>query len=307
MKFSVNQLLCFLMICICLSLASCVDKSKKEEPATIADPIWTELMELSGSVRPEKRWDHEDLNAFLLRIPLIQRRFLFMALDKHEEANKVAENTAISDTDAVQKELLWQSSSWITYKFKDRKTIPYHSLVCWVAEDIGIDRSITTCESTFILERMIFLKLYGESWDKMSVSQREYVIEGTYEDKSEVKKIALLSGAALFATMAVSKNAMGFAFFTGLSQIIHRTAEILRLVLPFAVYSMASSVTAIALSPIGITVASICTFLAVANIGSASVKKTTQVIMQLHAVKVASLEAAGLPIPECPKYFLKSL
>jgi len=248
-------------------------------------------------VQPQINWSAVELNEFLNEVPpegLLSLKKALELLPKDAAINALKTHPS-EDVDDIEKQLLWISSNITVYPFRDPKKIPYHELVKWVAGDAGVDQWILDTQPTFVIERAIAERLFVATWDKLDREQRKKLLE-KIDDNAVVKDtagIAALSGAGALAALAPTVYFAGFTFYTTMSVMICTVAEWLGVTLPFAAYTTAATLVAFLGGPFGWALLAIAAAAGIAFAGRADVKKTTAAIIQIHALKVAALQAAG--------------
>jgi len=270
-----------------------------------SDPASKSLAPAAALVKVKEKWTAEHLYEFLNALPNESLLSLKKALGLlNENANLNALQGKSKDVRDIQKQALWISSNILTYPFHDETVLNYHSLVMWVAKDIGVAPEIIANESTFVLERaaqkLLFAQVFVPTWDKLNVKEREDLLnkidpKGQIKDKAA---IAALSGSGALAALSTTVAFTGFAFYTTMSVTISTVAGFFGLTLPFAGYAGASSIIAFISGPVGWAVMGIGAVGGIALAGRANVKKTTDFIFRIHELKVAALSEAGIPEKE---------
>ena len=262
-----------------------------------SDPAAKLLVPAAALVKVKEKWTAEHLYEFLNALPkesLLSLKKVIELVDKNASLDALQGKS--KDIHDIQKQVLWISSNIFTYPFRDETVLNYHSLVTWVAQDSGVASELIATESTFILERAIQKQLFAQMWDKLTIKQREELLEkidpsNKLNDKAS---LAALGGAAALAALSVTVVLKGFAFYMAMSVTISHVAAILGLTVPFAFYTGASSIVAFLSGPVGWAIIGISALGGIALTGRANVQKTTAFIFQIHALKVAALLAAGV-------------
>ena len=249
-------------------------------------------------VKPKEKWTADNFYMFLIALPTENMLELKKSLGLlNPEASAELLNGKEQDAREIQKRLLWLSTNIITYPFRDETKLDYHSLVSWVSSELGVAQGTVSSASTFAIERELLKVLFAQLWDKLSVAQRVELIakadpHGAIKDKAA---IAALGGAAAMAALSTTIAFTGFAFYATMSMTIAAVASALSATLPFSIYTGASATVGVLSGPIGWAFMAIATVGGVALAGRANVRKTTDLICQVHALKIAALEAAGVP------------
>lgn len=248
-------------------------------------------------VKVQDKWTAEHLYEFLNALPEESLLSLKKALGLVEENASLAVLQGKSkDVREIQKQALWVSSNILTYPFRDETVLDYHGLVTWVAEEMELAATLIDSKPTFFLERALQMQLFANIWDKLSIEQRQTLLQQIDPNDSIKDKAAVmaLSGTGVIAVLSTTVAFTGFAFYTTLSVTISTVAGFLGIALPFAAYTGASSLVALLSGPIGWAIAGIAAVGGFALAGRANVNKTTAFITQIHALKVAALIEAGI-------------
>lgn len=249
-------------------------------------------------VKSGERWTADHLYDFLNALPNSSLLALKKALELVDEtAGLDALKGRSKDVREIQKQALWISSNVLAYPFRDETVLNYHSLVAWVATDAGVAPDLIAAKSTFAIEREIQMQLFAQLWDKLTVKQREQLLEKIDPHGSIKNKAAItaLGGAGALAALSVTVAFTGFAFYTTMAVTISTVAGFFGLTLPFAAYTGASTLVAFLSGPVGWAIMGVAAVGGVAYAGRANAKKTAAFICQIHALKVAALIEAGVP------------
>lgn len=256
---------------------------------------------LEPLVLPDATWTANELDAFLRSLPDEGRLSMKKSLELLDSDATVADlSSASADVAEVKKEMLWVSHSIATYPFRNADRLDYHELVKWAATKAGVDEQIVKSHSTFRLERALQEHVVGEAfvslWDRLNEKGRRELLQQMDPDGSIEDHAALvpLSGAATLSALMATVHFSGFAFYTTMSTVMFTVASWAGITLPFAAYTGASTLLAFLTGPVGWALITIATAAGVAlYLGAPNVQKTTAAILQLHALKVAALEAVG--------------
>lgn len=254
-----------------------------------------QLIHLAPYVSRLKKWEAGDLFIFCNAMMQQELESLAKALELEIEIDNNDPQLKAPFLKEVHKEILWLSSNVFEYQLKSIEKIDYHGIVAWCAKKVGIDSATRSFTSTFDLEQEIVKRQFVEIWDKLSESQRRELLEKLdSENKLEDHAaIAAMAGSAALAALSTSVYFAGFAFYTSMSVVIATVAGWFGVTLPFAAYTSASSTVAVLAGPIGWALGAVLLAAAVAWTGRANVKKTTAVVMQLHALKAGALYCNG--------------
>lgn len=260
-----------------------------------------DMARVAPFVLTKERWTADHYFNFLDALPsramLTLKRGLGLVGETDDE-----ESLAGSPQDArdVQKHTLWLFSNVFAYPFRDETALEYHDVVTWVCERAGVPKSTIASSPTFALEQQLHRLLFAKVWDQLSTSQREALLNeidpyGKLKDKAA---IASLSGAGALAALSTTAVLSGFAFYTGMSVAIASAASAAGVTLPFAAYSGASTAVGFLSGPIGWATLAVAALGSAALAGRPNVRKTTALVMQVHALKVEALMAARVPVTE---------
>lgn len=243
-----------------------------------------------------KNWRGQHLNQFLELITDEDRLNLKKSLGLvNPDATVKALRGKNADINDILTQLLWISSHWLPYMFRDEWSIDYHGLVQWCAQKFKIAGKDIETLPTFFLERKLMEELFKQLWDKLTVQQREELLRkidksGAIQDKAA---IAALSGAAALGTLSATVILSGFAFYTAMSTVICAVAGFFGITLPFGVYMTASSTVALLAGPVGWVLAAILAIIGLALVGRANVQKTLVFVLTLHCIKAEHLQKEG--------------
>jgi hypothetical protein len=231
--------------------------------------------------------------------PLRPRTFNEVGPDVIREAfekNRLSRDDYISSL-ALKKQLLWVSSSTITYPFKSNR-VDYHSLVQWVAGKKGVPEEQLQALPTFELEKKIVEKYFEDLWNRLTPEERKELLDRLEKELGKTipnkAAIALMGGGAVLAALGVTVSLAGFAFYTTMSVIIYTIGAIFGITFPFAVYTTASSLVAVLAGPIGWILAGAAILGGIVWAQLPSVDKTASFIMALHFLKAQAFHEAGL-------------
>lgn len=275
-------------------------------PPSAPDP----MAKLAPLVQPQARWHSQHLADFVQALPppamLTLQRTMGLA-SAQDGIEKLQGPT--TDTLAMQISVLRLSTHFLERVFKDPAALDYHEVVSWVAGRSGVASNIVKSASTYVLERKLLESIFIEQWNRLSVAQREKVLDsldlGTASldkaaviaDKAAViadkAAIAALGGAAALATLSTTVALSGFAFYTTLSATIAAVAAAAGVTVPFAVYAGASTVVAVLSGPVGWVIAGAAALGGLALLRP-DAKRLIFFVLTLHLLKVDALKAAGL-------------
>lgn len=238
-------------------------------------------------IKPDVWWQTEDLTTFLEHLNDPQQKLVLLSLKK--------ENSPF-DVTQIKKDVRWSASHVTTYPFRDKTGYHYHDeILKWLAGEFQIRDEIRFGLPSLALERRIFEAVVGELWKDLSVEQRKEVllkadIKGNHDN---LIGGASLAGAAGLSTLSIAVNSSGFAFYTAMSSIIHSTAALAGITVPFAGYMGASSTVAFLSGPVGWSLLALAGLASVFFLGRADHIKTAAFVIQVHLLKVQALENSG--------------
>lgn len=259
------------------------------------------MAKVAHLVKPDAFWSPSDFHEFLVALPPAAM------LELKKKQGLLGEGSSETDlmgpeidAQSIQGEVLKGFYSVWQRPFRDASNTEYHAVVAQVARDIGIPKDTIGDRPTFSLEHEISQFLFMESWDKLTPAQREKLLKeldkrGAITDKA---KVATLSGATAIGVLNTAVAISGFAFYTAMSSAIAVTAATAGITLPFAAYAGASTTVGVLCGPVGWAVMGAAALGGLALAGRPKKQKLTALVMQVHALKVEALQAAGLPFPE---------
>ena len=257
------------------------------------------MARLAPWVKPHAKWEAENLFEFLRELPPD-------AMTGVMDTQKIKPDVVVSDrmiqaeqnARQVQKYLMKISSNAYESLVSDPKKLDYHALVQWLADKASVPKHQIEGASTFELEHELQLRLFDKAWDKLTPKQREDLLAKIDPNLPQRERVAksLMTGAAVRAALATTIAFSGFAFYTTLSTTIHAVAASVGVTLPFVAYTGASSAFATLAGPVGWALVGGYLLLgAVIWFGTPDVRRTTALVLELHALKAVALNAAHVP------------
>lgn len=242
-------------------------------------------------------WKAERLNRFLELITDEDRLNLKKSLQLLEpDATTDYLRGKNADINDILTQLLWVSSHWLPYWWRDEWSIDYHGIVCWCAGKLKVPKQDIQKLPTFYLERKILEQLFIQMWDKLPMEERVKLLRKLDKTGSikadQVAGIAALSGAAALSALSTTVLLSGFAFYTTMSSLICAVAGFFGITLPFSVYMTASSTVALLSGPVGWVLAGILAAIGLALAGRANVQKTIPFVVTLHCIKAEHMKNA---------------
>lgn len=257
-----------------------------------------QMARVAPFVRPKDSWTAEHLYNFLQALPsdaMLGLKTSLGLLPPSASTSRLA--GPVEDAKDVQKHAVWLSSNVLTYPFRDKLNQSHHDLVMWVSQSAGVPLATLQSAPTFALEREVHKLLFAQLWDRLTPKQRRELLEkldpaGTIKDKASV---AALGGAGALAVLSATVAFTGFAFYTTMSVTIAAVAAAVGVTLPFAAYATLSTIVGILAGPVGWAILGTTALAGIAIAGRPNVQKTAQLIIQIHALKVEALVAAGVP------------
>ena len=260
-----------MVLCVCMIYSSSCVSEKQPDP--LLEYVYADKIVSPGQ--------HDELVDHLSQE---QRALLWKAM-KGEKAEVPAELTSKE----LDKELLWESSHWITYPFKD---FDYTDIVRACATDLDYPSKDAKYASTFEMEHYICEKTFEEMWDQLTIEQREEILKESGVSASEIAGYACLGGAGMLAATATSASLMGFTFYIIAAKTIVVAAG--------AVFGASAATTISAVSsfvgPVGWCIAGVSAAAGLFLIGGKNEATTVAYIVQLHYFKVRALSNSGIDI-----------
>jgi uncharacterized protein YaaW (UPF0174 family) len=249
-------------------------------------------------VKPKEKWTADHFYDFLSALPadtMLALKKSLGILDGDATETQLKGND--QDARDIQKHTLRLSSNVLAYPFRDETKLNYHDLATWVCGKAGVSQELIQSAPTFALERELHKLLFAQMWDKLNSQKREELLakidpNGAIKDKAA---IAALGGVGALAALSATAALTGFAFYTTMSVTIATVAGAVGATLPFATYAGASSLIGALSGPVGWAIMGIAALGGMALVGRADRQKTAAFIVQLHALKVEALIAAGVP------------
>ncbi len=195
----------------------------------------------------------------------------------------------------IKKQIVWLSTNVMAYPFVKKDRVDYHELVKTVASDFGVEQPKVRTQTSFYVERAINEQVFVKMWDRLSPGRRQELLL-KIDARKKIKDhagIAALSGAAALGVLAATVYMTGFAFYATMSVVISSIAAWVGITLPFVAYMGTSALVAFLTGPFGLAIIAIAAVMGIAFLGRQNSEKLVVAVLQLHAVKVAALKAAG--------------
>lgn len=190
---------------------------------------------------------------------------------------------------ALLKEMNWQSSHWITYKFHD---FDYHETVKWTAEKLGVHKAVYEYAHTFQLEHDICEKLFERMWDRLPESERIKLLDEANLDHKFAKTSGAAVCVAISTTLAaggVAAAAMGFAFYI----LMAKTTVVFMASLGVLAPTTISAISLLC-GPVGWCIAAGTAVTAAVLTGQANVQKCAAMVVQIHMTKIDAMRKSGV-------------
>jgi hypothetical protein len=235
-------------------------------------------------IRPDIWWDARHFTTFLENLNPHQQRLILQCLEKADEPYDVVE---------IKKSVRWAASHSTTYPFRDKVAYHYHDeILKWVAGKFDIPDEVRYGLPSLLLEKKILEAVVGELWKDLSDDQRRKVLAKAEldDDLSRMLGGASALGAAGIGALAATIHLNGFAFYTTMSSLIHATAGVVGITVPFTGYMAASSTAALVAGPVGWTVLALAGLASVFFLGRADHMKAAAFAIQMHLIKIQALE-----------------
>lgn len=261
-------------------------------PQSVQDP----MASLAPLVQPLAKWHEQELANFLQALPpaaMLAVQQTIGMVSAQDDAAKLQGPTV--DTLAVQIRLQQLSSHFFKRAFKKPGVFDYHDMMKWVADRSGVASNVVQNASSYGLERKLLELVFIEQWDRLSMAQREEVLQKLDSGMTSNKAaIAALGGAGALAALSTTVALSGFAFYSGLSTTIAAVAAAAGATAPFAVYTSASTIVAVLSGPVGWAIGGMAALGGLTLLGRPNARHVISFVSTLHLLKVQALKAAGL-------------
>ncbi len=130
----------------------------------------------------DDQWQAWHLNQFLDLISDLDRWALKQSLGLEGNKTKGHLRGHAADIDDILEELLWHSSHFCFYWFRDEWSIRYHSdVVVWCAEELGWLLGIRKVDAncpTFVLEHQLLVGVLLRLWNLLSEERQKALLNG---------------------------------------------------------------------------------------------------------------------------------
>ena len=260
-----------MFLCVCMIYSSSC--ASKKQPDPLLEYVYADKI-----VSPKQ---HDELVDHMSHE---QRVLLWKAL-KGDKAEVPAELTSKE----LDKELLWESSHWITYPFKD---FDYTDIVRACATDLDYPSKDAKYSTTFELEHYVCEKTFETMWDQLTVEQREQILKESGVSGSEIAGYACLGGAAMLAATATSASLMGFGFYI----LTAKTIVVAAGAIFGATAATTTTVVSALVGPIGWGIAAASAAAGLFLIGGKNEATTVAYIVQLHYFKVQAMSNSEIDV-----------
>lgn len=249
-------------------------------------------------VKPQEKWTADHLFEFLRALPPAAMLDLKRSQGLvHRDSTEKELFGPEPDARSIQDHLLWLSSNFFAYPFRDVTGHSYHDTVTWVAKKADVHKALVDTSVTFALERELHKLLFAQLWDKLTPDQRRNLLKKIDPTESIADKtaIAAMGGATAITALSGTVAFAGFTFYTTMSMTIATVASAVGVTLPFAAYTGASAVVGVLSGPVGWAIAGAAALGGAVLAGRPNVRKTTALVAQIHALKIEALRAAKVP------------
>lgn len=245
--------------------------------------MWPKATWAQEFARPNAIWTEEDFNHFLSAVNPSEGGALMASIEKKSYDYSAS---------AVRGHLNWLRYHTFDPRAHLAETVDYHEIASWVAKtECGADQDLVDSATTFELERMVTEHSISRMWEGLSTEQRtealaEVHADGTPEDGSEL--LSVLGKYERWNQRRYYESLLKTAesCYMGYKSLARS---------PSIQGALATRLQAVNVHPV-IWVTGI--LIAVASIGymlgRASPRKTSVVVTQMHLIKVAALEDAGV-------------
>lgn len=183
----------------------------------------------------------------------------------------------------------------------DADKITYHrQVVIPTARNMEVATTAIETYDTLNLERAVYNKVLEHNWTNLNENERINFLEQSKWNIEQKKMLSLaaLSGAGFLSALSATVNLAGFSFYTGMSSGLYAIASGMGIVLPFTLYTGASSAIALATGPVGWIAAAV---LAAAGVYAwmASNKDTKEAtmlrtVLHMHHYKISAMQEANV-------------
>jgi hypothetical protein len=256
---------------------------------------------LADAADPSKQsWDTADYKRFISLLPDESLWSLYVCVGlASAEAARPASLDRDATTAAIEKQVVWLSSSVFTWPFKDNN-VHYDELVRWVAGKYGVPSAVCSGASTFKVEQSITLQMFSGIWDTLDRAQRMEVLK-KLDPASTLQNhaaIAAMSGTAAAGALAGAALLGGFGFYLAMSTFISSAAALLGMTAPWAVFQGASAVVGfLAANPVGWLLLGVAAIASVAWLGGANAEKAAAFVCQVNMLRAAAWHEDGRELP----------
>lgn len=206
--------------------------------------------------------------------------------------NKGILDKSLISSAKIKKELLWESSHWVTYIFKNKNEVDYASIVKWIAKKQKIknieSKTISELENEITENRM--REMFSNVWDKMSKDQKvDFLnkIEKEHNIKINNKAgITTATAGVAWVALCSAVNMGGFSSYTLMTTTLCLASK-WAITIPFAYYAMLTKGLAIATGPFGWAIAGTLIVSSSFFFGTANIENTTNFIMTKHIIELS--------------------
>jgi|CXWL01.1.fsa_nt_gi uncharacterized protein YaaW (UPF0174 family) len=268
-------------------------------------------------VRAERNWTEIEFYKFIHAMNDQERLSTMKALQLLDsKANVETLKAKNEDVLEIQKRAVWVSENLLKGIWRrvwpGAKTdrVQYHELCQWVANELEVGGEdavyrdwLIRSQPTIILERAICEKLWADTWNQLNPQQRtDLLLKLDPNDRLKDKKAGLMvaGGTAALAILGTTEFVAGFQFYVTMSVTVSTVAGWFGVTLPMAAYTTSSSVIAFLAGPVGWAIAGVGAVTSAYFLGKADPQKTAALIVQIHVIKAAHLQEAGISVPDVP-------
>lgn len=203
----------------------------------------------------------------------------------------IKEDASSFEVQDIKKELVWVSSHWVTYKFKDTENVYYHDIVKWLAGKFDVDSNQIENSSTFYLEQLILCKIFDYYWINLSEEEKNKILDEVGIKEQEQRNVAKKCGMAHLLAAKMVKDA-GFKPYIFIVKVISKIGKILGIKIPPEIFSNATwllkRIISLANDP---RVKIIFALIAAANIGAPNIEKTARFVLTANMIKTSWIES----------------
>lgn len=258
----------------------------------------------------DDQWQAWHLNEFLDLISDQDRWALKQSLGLEGNKTKGRLRGHAADIDDILEELLWHSSHFCSYWFRDEWSIRYHSdVVVWCAKELGWLLGISKVDAdrpTFVLEQQLLVGVLLRLWNLLSEERQNELLKGLIfnDPKARAQHAAKQGEIAAKAIQELQNHKL-----IRLTPALEKIAKVLDADMVGQAMFLLAQVAESLMQPTGWLpqrpsipdiVKRVGKWLRAAlrllKLGGASATETLPFILVLHCIKVEHQLKAGIPV-----------